>query len=267
MFCRGRQWVTETELDADLPALLGNTDRPTGLVSLRARLSAAEIQLGRFFFVHQAQATRDNTRLRTYEFMHATFSEYLIARLVTRELGDLADAAQFAASRSRAIPPDDAFLYALLSFSPLTTRGTIVSFVAERFGRYSKRNVTGSAQCCWNCSVRLWAPGTIQGMQTLALSAPRSSEIRRILSEPGSSRRFRKRRGDRQRPVPNSPRPGGGLASAHAPVALTTPGRRLGRPDPHDHGPADLGWRPAGHTPCAHRSRATASALGSVLDL
>ena len=132
MFCRGRQWVTETELDADLPALLGDTDRPTGLVSLRARLSAAEIQLGRFFFVHQAQATRDNTRLRTYEFMHATFSEYLIARLVTRELGDLADAAQFAASRSRAIPPDDAFLYALLSFSPLTTRGTIVSFVAER---------------------------------------------------------------------------------------------------------------------------------------
>jgi hypothetical protein len=132
MFCRGRQWVTEAELNADLPALLGYTDKPTSVVSLRARLSVSELQVGRFFFVHEAQATRDNTRLRTYEFMHATFSEYLIARLVTRELGDLADAAQFAVNRSRAVSPDDAFLYALLSFSPLTTRGTIVSFLAER---------------------------------------------------------------------------------------------------------------------------------------
>ena len=132
MFCRGRQWVTEDELDADLPALLGQADWPTGSVGLRARLSAAEIEVGRFFFVHQAQATRDNIRLRTYEFMHATFSEYLIARLVTRELADLADSARFAASRSRPVPTDDAFLYALMSFTPLTTRGTVMSFLAER---------------------------------------------------------------------------------------------------------------------------------------
>ncbi len=133
MFNRGRQWVTEAELDADLPALLGepgNRQRPTS--GLRAELTAAEVVIGRFFFIHEAQATRDSTRLKTYEFLHTTFGEYLIARLVTRELNDLADTAAHSATRSRPAPHDDAFLHALLSFAPLTIRGTIVSFLAER---------------------------------------------------------------------------------------------------------------------------------------
>ncbi|MGH3720860.1 MAG: hypothetical protein ACRDRI_18830 [Pseudonocardiaceae bacterium] len=91
-FNRGRQWVTETELDADLPALLvepGDRQRPPS--GLRAELTAAEVVIGRFFFVHEARATRDATRLATYEFLHTTFGEYLIGRLITRELDDLAD--------------------------------------------------------------------------------------------------------------------------------------------------------------------------------
>jgi len=88
--------------------------------------------VGRFFFVYQAQAIRDDIRLRTYEFLHATFGEYLIAHLVTHELSDLADAAQFAASRGRPAPTGDAFLHALLSFMPLALRGTVVSFLAEQ---------------------------------------------------------------------------------------------------------------------------------------
>lgn len=132
MFNRGRQWVTETELDADLTALLGQADNQATPAGLRAPLTAAQTVIGRFFFVYEAQATRDNTQLRTYEFLHATFGEYLIARLVTREVGDFADAVQFAASRSRPTPADDAFLHALLSFMPLTMRGTIVAFTAER---------------------------------------------------------------------------------------------------------------------------------------
>lgn len=133
MFNRGRQWVTEAELDADLPALLGepgNRQRPTS--GLRAELTAAEVVIGRFFFIHEAQATRDSTRLKTYEFLHTTFSEYLIARFVTRELNDLADTAARSTTRSRPAPLDDAFLHALLSFAPLTMRGTIVTFLAER---------------------------------------------------------------------------------------------------------------------------------------
>lgn len=132
MFSRGRQWVSDAELDADLPALLGPLDSRADPTQLRAPLTAAQVVAGRFFFVHEAQATRDNTRLRTYEFLHATFGEYLIARLVTRELSDVSDAAQLAAGRSRPVPADDAFLYALLSFMPLTMRGTIMSFLAER---------------------------------------------------------------------------------------------------------------------------------------
>lgn len=55
-----------------------------------------------------------------------------MARLVCRELGDLADAAQLSASRARPALADDAFLHALLSFMPLTMRGTITSFLTER---------------------------------------------------------------------------------------------------------------------------------------
>jgi hypothetical protein len=95
MFNRGRQWVTEAEL-------------------------------------HGAQATRDTTRLKTYEFLHTTFGEYLIGRLVTRELNDLADTTARNTTRSRPAPPDDSFLHALLSFAPLTMRGTIVTFLAEQ---------------------------------------------------------------------------------------------------------------------------------------
>jgi hypothetical protein len=132
MFTRSRQWVSETELDSDLPALLGEPGDQVVARGLRAPLTAAQVVVGRFFFIHEAQATRDNTLLHTYEFLHATYGEYLIARLVTRELEDLADAAMFSAARTRREPVDDAFLYALLSYIPLTMRGTVVAFAAER---------------------------------------------------------------------------------------------------------------------------------------
>ena len=133
MFNRGRQWVTEAELDADLPALLGEPDNQQRHTSgLRAELTAAEVVIGRFFFIHEAQATRDTTRLKTYEFLHTTFGEYLIGRLVTRELDDLVETAARGTTRSRPAFLDDTFLHALLSFAPLTIRGTIVSFLAER---------------------------------------------------------------------------------------------------------------------------------------
>jgi hypothetical protein len=131
MFNRNRQWVTEAELNADLSALLGGTaGRST--TSLRAELSAAEVIIGRFFFVHEAQASRDGAQLKTYEFLHATFGEYLISRLVVQELVELANTAELGASRGRPSPVDDSFLCAVLSFAALSTRGTAVSFIAEQ---------------------------------------------------------------------------------------------------------------------------------------
>src|SRR5712691_2002912 len=132
MFSRSRQWISDAELDADLPALLGPPGSHGASPGFRAPLSAAQVVVGRFYFIHEAQATRDSIRLHTYEFLHATFGEYLIARLVGRELEDLADAAQLAAARTRPEPLDDGFLHALLSHMPLTKRGSIVSFAAER---------------------------------------------------------------------------------------------------------------------------------------
>ncbi len=133
MFNRGHQWATEAELDADLPALLGEPgNRERAASGLRADLTAAEIVIGRFFFIHEAQATRDSTRLKTYEFLHTTFGEYLIGRLVTRELNYLAETAARSTTRSRPALFDDAFLHALLSFAPLTMRGTIVTFLSEQ---------------------------------------------------------------------------------------------------------------------------------------
>ena len=118
MFNRNRQWATEHELNSDLDILLGGSDhRPPAPSGFRAPLSAAQIVIGHFFFIHQAQAIRDDLRLTTCEFLHATFGEFLVARLVARELDDLARIAEVTADRSRADTPDDGFLYALLSFA------------------------------------------------------------------------------------------------------------------------------------------------------
>lgn len=109
MFNRGRQWVSADGLDADLAAL--------PVVRFSAR-----VVIGSFYFIHTAQAIKNaNVRLRTYEFMHPTFGEYLIARHTVKELCALADGER----------DDDDLLHALLSFAPLTARATVATFTAS----------------------------------------------------------------------------------------------------------------------------------------
>jgi hypothetical protein len=131
MFNRGSQWVTKAELDADLPALFAPPTAPASGPGLRAVLRAAEIVLGRFFFVHRAQATRDEVRLETFEFLHATFAEYLVARLTWQVLLDVAARDAASTMSLGAAPVDDDLLHALLSFAALTARAPIVSFLTE----------------------------------------------------------------------------------------------------------------------------------------
>lgn len=90
MFNRGSHWIAESDLDEDLLALIGRPPTVATGSDLRAPLRAAEIVLGRFFFVHRAQASRDDTQLETYEFLHATFGEFLVARLTWQALLDVA---------------------------------------------------------------------------------------------------------------------------------------------------------------------------------
>ncbi|TMR14897.1 hypothetical protein ETD86_28030 [Nonomuraea turkmeniaca] len=127
MFNRGLQWVGEDDLESDLRALVPQADRQAH--GFRRALTHAEDVIGRFYFVHATQALRDEERLKTYEFLHATFGEYLVTRLVVRELEDMAEDLALAASRHRPAKPDDAFLHACLSFETLAVRGSVVTFL------------------------------------------------------------------------------------------------------------------------------------------
>ncbi|NMO56212.1 hypothetical protein HH310_34175 [Actinoplanes sp. TBRC 11911] len=128
MFHRGRLWATGTELDADLAALgLGPSVRaPTE--SFRTPLTAAQEMVGRFFFIQRAQAYQDEQTLQTYEFLHATFGEFLVARLVVQAVRD-ASARWNAGTLSLGQAADDGLVQTLLPFTPLSARATVLPFI------------------------------------------------------------------------------------------------------------------------------------------
>ncbi|MDP9794786.1 hypothetical protein J2S43_003298 [Catenuloplanes nepalensis] len=131
MLNRGAQWVTEEQLQADLlalPALSGAAQTTTAATDLRAPLRAAELALGSFFFVHRARANRDRAELETYEFLHATFGEYLAARLIHVIVAELVSREQVSTFRTGI---DDDLLHALLSFAPLGARRQVVLFFRD----------------------------------------------------------------------------------------------------------------------------------------
>jgi len=141
MFNRRSQWVSEGDLDTDLAALLGVTQAPRRADGLRAHLTAAQLTVGRFFFIHESQATRNETRVQTYEFLHATFGEFLVARLVTQVLTDMLTRE----SAGLNVPiggTDDGLLHALLSFAALTARAPIVAFLRDLLARLTDRQRT-----------------------------------------------------------------------------------------------------------------------------
>ncbi len=130
---RQRQWVTEAELDGDLTALLG----PAAVTAshFRTPVTHADVALGRFFFVQRAQAIRDGIRLQTFEFLHATFGEYLATRLAVQLIADLLNQRPALAVGPAVIGDDLAF--ALLSYAPLSSRQVlrfVQGIVARRIG-------------------------------------------------------------------------------------------------------------------------------------
>ncbi|WBB71445.1 hypothetical protein O7602_16935 [Micromonospora sp. WMMD1128] len=129
MFNRGRHYVEEHLLQADLDAL----DQPMRQRRMQRRgaaLTAARQLLGKFFFIHAAEAD-EGFEGRSYEFLHATFSEYLIARLTLDELTDLWESVDRPSSQNW----DDDRLYALLSHQLLSIGGAaILPFVAQLHG-------------------------------------------------------------------------------------------------------------------------------------
>jgi hypothetical protein len=122
MFNRRSQSVRVRDLNKDLGTLIGvlgpGHEEPLAL-------DDADVVAGRFFFIHEAQA--DAGALRSYEFLHATFGEYFIARESIQMLKAIADtrkAAHGYPTTSIAEPR----LRALLSFAPLSGRQSIRHF-------------------------------------------------------------------------------------------------------------------------------------------
>jgi hypothetical protein len=124
MFNRGRQDVTADELGADLAAL------ESGSATMARAADSGHRVIGQFFFVHTAEAQDLSTEdpRRSYEFLHATFGEYLVARHVVDEL-----AAMARSERGGRREPDDELLFALLSHQALAVSRTTLVFAAELF--------------------------------------------------------------------------------------------------------------------------------------
>ena len=150
MFNRGLQDIGEEELGADLAVLdprLMDRSRP---VQVGQRI------IGEFLFVHApearvlggpgtagggadaAQSALREPPRRSYEFLHATFGEYLVASRVMNELVEAA-AKSFAGRRGPAEPDDD-LLYALLSHQALAARKPTLTFSGEIFARMGDKD-------------------------------------------------------------------------------------------------------------------------------
>ncbi|MBO4271429.1 NACHT domain-containing protein [Microbispora triticiradicis] len=148
MFNRGRQTVADKDLVADFAVLpigggssyaSGSIGTPSGELRRAAALDVAQRLAGRFFFrlfVQQAQAVygQQSTR-KTYEFLHASFGEFLVARWVVGEVRRLARRAREAADDPCPPPPDDSLLNALLSKAVISMREQrILGFVRDLLG-------------------------------------------------------------------------------------------------------------------------------------
>jgi hypothetical protein len=133
MFNRRSQWVSELDLDADIAVLMEGNGDGRHHEGRRAPLTAAQVAISRFFFIYTSKATRGNRQLQSYEFLHATFGEFLVAWRVSQLLNDmLTPRAPKPASSPN--DPGDELLYALLSFAALTASSPVVMFLDDLIG-------------------------------------------------------------------------------------------------------------------------------------
>ena len=140
MFNRGRQDISEEELGKDLEVM------EPRLLERSRPVEAGQRIIGEFFFVYAPEArtltshqARGGQPQRAYEFLHATFGEYLVARRIVDELVDVA--AKAFASRRGPADLDDQALFALLSHQALAGRWSMLDFAKEIFGAIGQDDV------------------------------------------------------------------------------------------------------------------------------
>ncbi|MFD3688332.1 NACHT domain-containing protein [Nocardiopsis sp. NPDC058631] len=132
MFTRRKQTVAADELEQDLEVLMPDAAVRPEDAGLHGHIAPAHQVLGRFFFVHESQARVGGGAASVFEFLHATFGEYLVARAVVAALADLDDArSRSSRRRGRSVRPDDGELFALSSFASYAGRDKVVDFLSE----------------------------------------------------------------------------------------------------------------------------------------
>jgi hypothetical protein len=119
MFNRGVQHVREADLRADL-----------GAITRDQRLLNGEggRVLSEFFFVYAPEALIASKE-RSYEFLHATFGEYLIARQVVQEIIEIN---RYTLAHKGSHLVEDYLLHAIASFAPLSMRDTVLGFAYDQ---------------------------------------------------------------------------------------------------------------------------------------
>ena len=129
MLNRGGDVINAAELDRDIPYLLSPEDlRSRRPDSPNRPLTVGELLVGRFFFIHESQARRDTGAAeRSFEFLHATFGEFLAARQVVVALTELAEERARQRRRPGAVL-DAGFLYAITSFVTVARRAPLWEF-------------------------------------------------------------------------------------------------------------------------------------------
>ncbi|MFE3457059.1 NACHT domain-containing protein [Nocardiopsis aegyptia] len=138
MFNRRKQSVSADELDEDLDVLMPDAAVRPEDADLHGRIAPAHQVLGRFFFVHESRAQAVDGAASVFEFLHATFGEFLVARAVLAAL-DVVEESRPRPSRrrgrGRVTRPDDGELYALSSFASYAGRQKVVEFLDELLRR------------------------------------------------------------------------------------------------------------------------------------
>lgn len=167
MFNRRRESAGETDLDADLDTLTAQRVR----LAAQDEVSRSTQELAsRFFFIYEAQATHsDGKTSRSYEFLHATFGEFLVARLAVQLS---AEVAAKAAERGGLLEGDPALeptirlLRSVLSFSALCASAPVVEFCTGLYGllpREVREGCRRALSLAFGDSLRLEPSGTLPG--------------------------------------------------------------------------------------------------------
>jgi predicted kinase len=136
---RGGDVILEAELNDDLPHLLWEADlRRARADSANRALTVSELMVGRFFFIHESRATRDTGGPeRSFEFLHATFGDFLAARQLVAGLVDLAE--ERIHQRRRQGVADPGPLHAATSFVTIARRTPLWDFCRGLLGRLDAR--------------------------------------------------------------------------------------------------------------------------------